>query len=147
MPVLQKESPAQLVSTILARVLDDDTTSYTFVDFAAGAGGPTPCIESELNKQLQAQSRPSVKFVLTDLHPHVKAWKAAAKKSHHLDYVTQSVDAANAPESLQTQYQKGKKFFRIFNLAFHHFDDELASKILADTLRTSDGFGSAFLDP
>lgn len=142
-PAIQKESPAQLVSSILARVLGNDTTSYTFVDFAAGAGGPTPCIESELNRRLQAESRPPVKFLLTDLHPHVKAWQAVSKKSHHLDYVAEPVDAANASKSLQTQHQRGKKFFRMFNLAFHHFDDELASRILADTLKTSDGFGLA----
>ncbi|KAL9617835.1 MAG: hypothetical protein Q9160_007385 [Pyrenula sp. 1 TL-2023] len=145
-PLLQAQSPAQLVSSILFRVLGDSTTSYTFVDFAAGAGGPTPVIESELNRQLKAQSREPVRFVLTDLHPHVKAWKAAAKKSHYLDYVAEPVDAARAPESLHTQtqtqqQQAGKKLFRIFNLAFHHFDDRLASQIVKDTLRTSDGFG------
>ena len=30
--------------------------------------------------------------------------------------------------------------FRLFSLAFHHFDDELAIKILEDTLKTSKGF-------
>ena len=39
--------------------------------------------------------------------------------------------------------QKGieaEKMFRLFSLAFHHFDDELATKILRNTLQTSDGF-------
>lgn len=30
--------------------------------------------------------------------------------------------------------------FRLFNLAFHHFDDPLAKAILKNTLETSDGF-------
>ena len=140
-PILQKTSPARLVSSTIARVLGDDTTSYTFVDFAAGAGGPTPSIERELNQQLQAEKRRPVNFLLTDLRPHVEAWKAAAKKSHFLDYVSESVDASNAPEALHTQSRKDKKVFRMYNLAFHHFPDRLAVRILEDSVRTSDGFG------
>ncbi|KAL8365947.1 hypothetical protein RB595_004633 [Gaeumannomyces hyphopodioides] len=34
-----------------------------------------------------------------------------------------------------------RKIFRLFNLAFHHFDDPLARAILKDTVETSDGFG------
>ncbi|KAL9109034.1 MAG: hypothetical protein Q9227_006274 [Pyrenula ochraceoflavens] len=143
-PILQKQSPAQLVSSTIARVLADETTKFTFVDFAAGAGGPTPFIERELNQQLLAKSQSPVRFVLTDLHPHVEAWNAAARKSDHLDYVSEPVDAANAQRTLEKQLPKEAKVFRMYNLAFHHFPDDLASRILEDSIRTSDAFGYVF---
>lgn len=150
---------------------------FTYIDFCAGAGGPTPFIERALNSQLAHTNAPSAKvngvddaasdttpsyaavadpktetasddgavdFVLTDLHPHVESWEAASKKSDRLTYVSRPVDAANAPAELLRQYaQKGNKkgIFRLFNLAFHHFDDDLARAILKNTIETSDGFG------
>lgn len=50
-----------------------------------------------------------------------------------------SVDAGDAPRELGQG--QGKKVFRLFNLAFHHFDDELGRRILRNTLQTSEGFG------
>lgn len=78
-------------------------------------------------------------FVLTDIHPHLEAWAAAAKKSANLRFVARSVDAGDAPRDLGQG--EGKKVFRLFNLAFHHFDDGLARRILRNTLETSEGFG------
>jgi len=83
-----------------------------------------------------------VRFVLTDLHPHVDDWKKAASASPNLSYITNSVDAAHAPADIVGQYKaEGTKVFRLFNLAFHHFDDPLAKAILKNTVETSDGFG------
>ncbi|KAK3945679.1 hypothetical protein QBC46DRAFT_302907 [Diplogelasinospora grovesii] len=83
-----------------------------------------------------------VRFVLTDLHPHVEDWQKAASASPNLSYIPDSVDAANAPADLVGRYKRdGKKVFRLFNLAFHHFDDPLARAILKNTVETSDGFG------
>ena len=80
-----------------------------------------------------------MKFVLTDLHPHIKDWTEAVKKSPNLSFISKPVDAANAPKDLIKK--DGKKVFRLFNLAFHHFDDELGKDILRNTLETADGFG------
>lgn len=141
-PLLQHSSPAQFVSSTLSRILDPHTSSYTYVDFCAGAGGPTPFIEQDLNARLHAAGDPSVKVVLTDLHPHLEAWTAAAKKSENLGYVARPVDAANAPRDLlKGQCDGSKKVFRLFNLAFHHFDDDLGARILANSVDTADGFG------
>ncbi|KAI1078871.1 hypothetical protein F5B20DRAFT_546495 [Whalleya microplaca] len=181
LPPLQQCSPATLVANTLRRVLGASVSAHTYIDFCAGAGGPTPFIEQALNAQLLSPSphaspedkgngrgssvsngaaSPSyaavastpkeegVRFVLTDLHPHVEAWEAAARQSAHLTYVPEPVDAANAPPDLLKRYGengngkgKGKGVFRLFNLAFHHFDDGLARAILRNTVETSDGFG------
>jgi hypothetical protein len=81
----------------------------------------------------------SVKFVLTDIHPHIPEWTEAAKLSKNLSFISEPVDAANAPAHLMRN--DGKKLFRLYNLSFHHFDDNLASSILRNTLETADGFG------
>lgn len=159
MPFLQASSPAALVASTLRRVLGgkENVTKYTFVDFCAGAGGPTPEVERILNAQLLEESGSvaaggqrkeggnggggPVQFVLTDLHPHLDAWTAAAKKSDNLTFIAESVDAANAPRGLLGKDEGEKKVFRLFNLAFHHFDDPLAADILRNTLETADGFG------
>ncbi|KAI1826953.1 hypothetical protein F4861DRAFT_536426 [Xylaria intraflava] len=161
LPLLQACTPATLVANILQRELKTSVSSYTYIDFCAGAGGPTPYIEQALNKHLNSQRPPNdqdqppattsqknghvaggVKFILTDLHPHVESWEKAARKSAHLTFVPTPVDAAAAPPDLIMQNKAGgKRVFRLFNLAFHHFDDGLARAILKNTVQTSDGFG------
>ena len=143
------------------------------MDFCAGAGGPTPFIEKDLNAQLFSRIPTSplpvnrhtnsqakdltprsprivgseadnggVKFVLTDLHPHIPDWTEASKRSENLSFVSEPVDAANAPASLNRQ--DGKKIFRLYNLAFHHFEDKLGMAILKNTIETADGFGYVY---
>nr|CDP28253.1 Putative protein of unknown function [Podospora anserina S mat+] len=150
-PLLQSSSPARIVARLLSHHLGPSIHNYTFIDFCAGAGGPTPSIEKHLNASIStsppsyaeaATAPPPVQFILTDIHPHPALWSAAASASPNLSYVSSSVDASNVPQHLiNDQKQKGKKVFRLFNLAFHHFDDTLARKILRNTLETSDGFG------
>lgn len=166
-PIIQKSSPAHVVARLLSTNLATTVRDYVFIDFCAGAGGPTPSIEKHLNQTIQGSAAPTtngtptpvngtsspsyaavastpapVRFVLTDLHPHVDDWKKAAAASPNLSYVRHSVDAANAPAELVGKYKgEGKKVFRLFNLAFHHFDDPLAKAILKNTVETSDGFG------
>ena len=129
---------------MLSSVLGPRVSDYAYVDFASGAGGPIQYIEKELNTQLRAEGTDAVQFVLSDISPHVGAWSALAKKSENLSYIAQSVDATNAssPETLlkDVPAARGKKVMRLFNLAFHHFDDELAAKVLENTVDTSDGF-------
>ncbi|SPQ26796.1 3b288a8e-4285-4802-bdd6-8b3f1d7911ff [Thermothielavioides terrestris] len=158
-PFLQPSSPAQVVARLLVTHLPN-LHSYTFIDFCAGGGGPTPSIEQHLNqsllpaaasaaqdqnhhhKQQQPRQKP-VQFVLTDLHPHTDLWAQAAARSSNLAYEREPVDAARVPRALLARHARGgKKVFRLFNLAFHHFDDGLARRILKDTLDGGgDGFG------
>ena len=143
-PILQKQSPAELVASTLSRVLGDSVSDYAYVDFASGAGGPTPLMERALNREIAARNddTETVKFVLTDLKPHPEAWKRLAKKSENLGYIGEGVDAANAPKDLHRGVEgvQNKKVMRLFSLAFHHFDDELAARILDNTAETADGF-------
>lgn len=154
-PVIQKEAPAKVAAKLLIDQLGPDVMDYTYVDFCAGAGGPTPWIERDLNRRLAAQRHngdgsqhlvngemeDGVKFVLTDLYPHIPEWERAAAKSKNVSFVPKPVDATNAPADLLHGIDGGdKKVFRLFNLAFHHFDDDLASLILKNTLETADGF-------
>lgn len=132
---------------------------YAFVDFCAGSGGPTPSIERRLNRALAALDKrvgsggdEALQFVLTDLFPHVEAWEQAACRSPNIGFEPESVDASAAPEALLAKLKSGggvdgkgkgnkKKLFRLFNLAFHHFDDELARRILKNTVENSEAFG------
>lgn len=118
--LVQSLSPASLVARTLQKLLGRNLKDYTFVDFCAGAGGPTPYIEREVNEAISqdrnrrlngdAQTNglgddaettdEGVDFILTDIHPHIPAWSKAAKKSDHLRYVKVSVDASDAPNDL-----------------------------------------------
>ena len=129
---------------MLGSVLGTRISKYVYVDFASGAGGPTPYIEKQLNAQLAKEGKKEVDFVLSDISPHTQAWEAASKKSEYLHYIANSVDAAAAPtkeELLEDVAEtKGKGVMRLFSLAFHHFHDDFAKKILKNTVETSDGF-------
>ena len=161
-PFLQKSSAAAVAAKVLEKTLGASIFDYTFIDFCAGGGGPTPFVEKILNQTLAASATAStsgkagdaesshpdgsspgpVQFILTDLHPHVENWRQAAAQSPNIRYEAESVDATHAPRGLIERVRAGgKKVFRLFNLAFHHFDDPLARDILKDTLATSDGFG------
>lgn len=87
-------------------------------------------------------------FVLTDIAPHLLAWKAAAEQSPQISYVPESIDAASASPKLLLSVApsplplsaSNSPIFRLFSLAFHHFDEPLAERILANTIDTSAGF-------
>lgn len=136
---LQKLSPANMASSILIRELGPSLPSYTFIDFCAGGGGPTPALERSINAHLRDQKKPPVDFVLTDLHPNIEAWERIAAENPRITYEREGVDASCAPERL-VRRGDGKRVIRLFNLAFHHFDDSLATEILKDTVETSQGF-------
>ena len=145
LPFLQSSSPAHLASALLLRHIPSPT-HWVVLDFCAGGGGPTPSIERSLNAQLKKTSPNSapVEFVLTDLHPHVEDWAVAARQSPNIRYESEPVDASAAARGMiETHAGVGKgrkKVLRLFNLAFHHFDDGLARAILKNTVETSDGF-------
>ena len=151
-PPIHIISSASRVARILQEELgSENLQSYTFVDSCAGAGGPTPYIEAEVNADIDdlgVKHNKGVEFILTDLFPHPSAWLAAAKASRtrNLRYVPIPVDATTMTKDVIDLAQpprshgeaKETKLCRLFNLAFHHFDDELAIQILRHTLDTCD---------
>lgn len=115
----------------------------------------TPTTNGSASASLTKKNRTQpVHFVLTDLHPHIPNWAHAASSSPNIHYVPYSVDAANAPQDLLSTIEpplsspstpsssgvSSLKTFRTFHLAFHHFPDPLASRILHNTMTTSAGF-------
>lgn len=141
---MQKAAPCDIVAHVLPSVLKDRVSDYVYVDFASGAGGPTPYIEKQLNDQFRKEGKSEVSFVLSDISPHIQAWQTASKKRENLHYISNSVDASAAPSKERlldgVTEAKDKGIMRLFSLAFHHFDDDLAKKILKNTVETSDGF-------
>ena len=143
-PLVVPNAPAALAAQVLTSTLGPNISDYVYVDFASGAGGPTPYIERTVNSSLSSQGKTPVNFVLSDIAPHLSAWTALSHQSPNLSYIPTPVDAANAPPTADllanVPAAEGKKVLRLFNLAFHHFDDPLASSILRNTIETSDGF-------
>ncbi|KAL5044797.1 hypothetical protein BDW71DRAFT_215443 [Aspergillus fruticulosus] len=113
-----------------------DVSSYTIVDICAGAGGPTPSIECELNSTAETQGKEPVRFVLTDMFPPVDVWSAIAKKQPNVEFVESPVDARAVGRIAASD----KKECRVFNICFHHFDDADAKGILGGAVEEADAF-------
>ena len=154
-PLLQRTSPADMASNLLVSALDElDTrtdTHLSVVDFCSGGGGPTPTIEQLVNAKRKASARPPIPFVLSDIHPHLDEWIKACSHSANLSFVPQPVDATNPPPAVISQssppatgrespFHSDTRVFRLYCLAFHHFNDIMARKVLRSTMETSDGF-------
>ncbi|KAL4912421.1 hypothetical protein BDW62DRAFT_216299 [Aspergillus aurantiobrunneus] len=131
-------SPAVQASELLLRTVGgpEQAAGFTFVDACAGAGGPTPLLEPAMNKKIIAAGYKPVKFFLTDLWPDLNAWEKIVKRNENISYVPEPIDATK-PRRLAAA---GKKECRIFNLCFHHFDDEAAGKVLSSAVLSTDAF-------
>lgn len=143
-PFIQTATPAELAATVVADAVSDlektQTSEVVIVDFCSGGGGPIATIERVLNTRRKRHGAKPLRFVLTDLYPHVEAWRALKAESPHIDYIAKSVDACNAPPEVVTGGSEQSRVFRLFCLSFHHFDDQLARRILDDSMAKSDGF-------
>ncbi|KAI4242319.1 MAG: hypothetical protein L6R40_004048 [Gallowayella cf. fulva] len=131
-------SPSTQACDLLLQALGgpEEATRFTFIDACAGAGGPTPLLESTMNARLAASGCQPVNFILTDLWPDIKAWKKITKKSEHITYIDEPIDATKP----RTLAKPGTKECRIFNLCFHHFDNGAAEKVLATAVQSTDAF-------
>lgn len=156
-PGLQPASPASLVSRVLLRLLGSELEDCVFVDYCAGAGGPTPWIEKDFNNLLSGRGR-EAEFVLSDISPHPRAWKQLAAESPHIHLLRNSVDAtrpklplldsgalvvSSLASSQVADVLRKRKTFGLFFLAFHHFPDDQARSVLRaalDQAGDSDGF-------
>lgn len=103
-----------------------------------------------MNQKRAERNKPPLPFTLTDIKPHIDAWMAASAHSANLSFIPQPVDATDPPAAVisttspasntDAQFSSDTRVFRLYCLAFHHFPDDLARKVLASTMDTSDGF-------
>jgi SAM-dependent methyltransferase len=100
------------------------------LDLCAGAGGPAAVLAEECARA----GGDAPRLVLTDLYPHVEAWREL-RDAHPgvIDFVAEPVDATKIPDAL------GAGRVRTVINAFHHFPPALATAILADAVATSRG--------
>ncbi|KAL0258848.1 hypothetical protein SLS55_006352 [Diplodia seriata] len=153
LPLIQHASPADMAASLIVKALDeikDDGSRITVVDFCSGGGGPVPVIEKLVNKKRAERNKPPIPFTMTDIKPHIDAWMTACSRSPNLSYFPQPVDATDPPpavisttasaNSTDAQHSSNTRVFRLYCLAFHHFPDDLARKVLESTINTSDGF-------
>lgn len=154
-PLLQQVTPAELAAKLILRTLEEigdlDEGKISVIDFCSGAGGPIPTIERIVNEQRSAQGKKPVPFLMSDLYPNLDAWlEVCAQSKGSLSFIPQEVDATDPPVSATSStsrysrtaqgYRSDTRVFRLYCLAFHHFDDELARKVLESTMQTADGF-------
>lgn len=162
---MQHREPAKLAADLIDEVFraiersgdevtNDENADWKVVDFCSGSGGPTPYIETHLNSKRAKTGLPPVPFFLSDLYPNLDAWIVHASRSADLSFIPDPVDATNPPFaaiSASTPGDKeaarerglehdGRKVLRLFCLAFHHFDDESAQRVVRSTMDTSDAF-------
>ncbi|KAI9684972.1 MAG: hypothetical protein M1820_010864 [Bogoriella megaspora] len=131
-------SPAQHAATILLSSLGGAkaASQYTFIDACAGSGGPTPMLEPAINSVLRREGQKEVDFVLTDIRPDLERWEEISKKSQHVSFIREPVDALTSGRLVKD----GMKECRLFHLCFHHFDDPEARRVLSSCVRSGDAF-------
>lgn len=132
-PFLQRASAAATAGDVLLTRIPE-LFRYAVIDIAAGAGGPVPGIERHVNGVSTSQDSKPIRFLLTDLHPHLRDWDKLKKRNENIDYVATPVDAT----AVRGLSSKDEKECRMFNLAFHHLDDVVASRALVDAVESAD---------
>lgn len=152
-PILQQRAPAELAAQLIEDALDKLETALpkyetiTVVDFCSGGGGPTPTIEKLVNWRRSRRGLKPIDFLMSDLHPHLDDWIESSQYSGHLSFIPQPVDASDPPMAAISDrcrpsegFSQDSRIFRLYCLSFHHFDDDLAMKVLSSTMDTADGF-------
>jgi hypothetical protein len=105
-----------------------------------------------LQRRRADAGRSPVGFYLSDLIPNLDAYVLHASRSENLSFIPDPVDATNPPfaaissstpgdkeAARELGYEHdGCKVLRLFSLAFHHFDDEGAKRVIKSTMNTSD---------
>jgi hypothetical protein len=92
------------------------------IDLASGGGGGWLSMANKVITVI-----PNVSIRLTDFYPNIKAFKETQRQYPDLfTYSTESVDATNVSKEL--------KGLRTQFLSFHHFEPEMAKKILQNAV-------------
>jgi hypothetical protein len=114
----------------LLREALEHTNQHQLVDLCAGAGGGIKQVWQELEKQTGQKYA----ITLTDKYPNLEAYRYLSEQTQGgLRFEEASVDATAVPASLPG--------FRTVFSAFHHFNPETATALLADAVRQNQGIG------
>ncbi|RYY70985.1 MAG: class I SAM-dependent methyltransferase [Chitinophagaceae bacterium] len=104
--------------------------STHILDLCSGGGGPMQIIQRNLESKL---GQP-VPVTLTDKFPNTAAFQFLADQAgNKISFIPTPVDAAEVPGKLTG--------FRTIFSGFHHFDDELAKKVLQNAVDNKAGIG------
>lgn len=148
-PLVQLYPPAFTacwqLTDIVNEVASMAASRLEIFEFCSGSGGPTPVFERLINRDRASKGEEPLQFTISDLHPNPKAWMEHTASSKHLRVIDYPIDAADPPTVAMSSGAAGrisfaddsKRIFRLFNLSFHHFDDEAAKKILRSTMDTA----------
>lgn len=104
-------------------------------------------IEKSINAARTRKHQAPIPFRLSDFHPNIDAWMLLASHSPNLSFIPQPVDATDPSRLPPLIISKNSslpntqdhKTVHMYNLSFHHFNDNDAAKIMASTLKTADG--------
>lgn len=113
-----------------------------------------PVVDTLVNHGRRELGQEGIQFLLSDLRPHLDSWMGHASRSETLSFVPQAVDAAYPPFAVissttrgdkEAAYRaglesNGTKVFRLYCSTFHHFNDDMAGKVLRNSMETSDAF-------
>ncbi|KXX67584.1 hypothetical protein [Flammeovirga sp. SJP92] len=92
------------------------------IDLGSGGGGGLVWLNEELLKRGN-----DLKILITDLYPNLPAFQSTKEQSDNFEFIDQSIDARNVPESL--------KGLRTQFLSFHHFRPSDAKLILENAVK------------
>lgn len=105
------------------------TNSNHIVDLCSGGGGTLLPFLEILNKQGY-----TVSITLSDKYPNIEAFQKIHQLSNqHIDFYSEPVDVTNVPDEL--------KGIRTLFSAFHHFQPDMAQKILQDAVNKKAAIG------
>lgn len=106
------------------------TGAREVLDLGAGGGGPARIFAREIARA----GRTPPKFILTDLHPRVEAWREAKNEQPDaIDFEPSPIDATRIPPAIA----EGRA--RVIINVLHHFPPSLAQAVLADAVRGGRG--------
>jgi salicylate hydroxylase len=112
----------------------------SFVDCCAGSCSPTPILEEVPSGEFVAQGKQAVPFALADWYPHLDVWQDMVKRSGNIRYIDRPMDATSTTRYVATNGDTRE--CRMFNLCFHHFDDDDARKVLRSVVAGGEAFTS-----
>lgn len=105
---------------VITKLVDEvlsESGEHKIVDLCSGSGGPMESIYVNLKKD-----HPNLEMELTDLYPNLDTASVINSKEDGISFQTESVNAAEVPESL--------KGVRTMICSFHHMPPKVARGIL-----------------